>query len=245
MSGPYDKLFVIWADPDGRRSVVGELWRVPEGFAFGYDVDRLDEARDAGFQLLPEFPALRGTADPYVSATLFHTFKNRLPAPERSDSRQTLTSWGVVSDDPMEILAKSGGVLLTDSIELAEHRAEDDDLSRPLSFRLSGQRHAASRADLQPGTELRLRRDPENPRDPSATILLTLGEVQVGWVPKQYSRLIARHLDDGEDLTAHVERQLLLPEARGRAVVKIERRPAEHPVLRVAEPPAGGRAGPR
>lgn len=236
MSRPFDKLFVMWADREGRRAVVGELWRVRDGFAFGYRSDRLTQAREAGFEPLPEFRQERDVTDPYVSATLFHTFKKRLPAPERADSRQTLAGWGVESNDPMEILAKSGGVLLTDSLELAEYRPDDDDLSRPLSFRLSGQRHAVSQADLQPGTELQLRRDSENLRDPFASLLLTLDDLQVGWVPRQYSRLIARHLDAGEHLAAHVERQLLLPETRGRAVVRIERRPEHRRVLRVAEP---------
>jgi|GEM_PF-1141751 len=243
MTATYDRLFVIWVDPDGRRHVVGRLWRDPGGgFSFGYCAESLSTALDAGFRSLMEFPDLaRDLSMPYSSASLFATFRKRVPAASRGDYGQLLAGWGIESTepDPMEVLARSGGVLLTDDLELAEYRSKSDDLAQPLRFRISGQSHSQPTPPVDPGRELALRREPENPKDPYATIVLTLDDQRVGWVPKQYSELIARLLDRGVPLRAWAERQLLLPENRGRWVVRVERddryRLQPPPLLRVAE----------
>lgn len=238
-----DRLYVMWSDDEGRRLVIGELWRTPDqGFAFGYRLDLLPDARARGFHTLPEFPDPRGLDDPYASATLFSTFKQRIPSPVRTDYDKMLRSWGAQSSDPFEILRCSGGVQMTDRIELAEYRAPDDDLSRPLSFRVAGERHAGAVSGLTEGRELVLQREPENPKDPSATLVATMDGSIVGWVPRQYSPLIAGLLDDGRRLRAHVERELLLPELRGRWVVQVGSDPSGRASYGAVEGPAANHA---
>lgn len=237
MTGQFERLFVIWGDQNRRRHPIGQLWRQGDGYAFAYSVDLLKNAEEEGFQLLSEFPERRGPDDPYLSKSLFPTFKKRVPSSSRPDYRELLSHWGAVTEDPLEILARSGGVLHTDTIELAEYRPPDDELEKSLSFRLSGQRFAGPEVELSQGQELTLERDRGNPKDDFATFVLTLGGVRVGWVPIQYSHIVARLIDDGIPLRSVVERRLLLPEPRGRWVVRIERLPKESTRLQVAEGP--------
>ncbi len=222
-----DRLFVLWTIPTVRRYVIGQLWRSEGYYFFGYRRELVREAIDAGFQLLPEFPEYKGLEDPYRAPYLFRTFQQRIPPPSRSDYGQILESWGLSqSDDPFEILARSGGILLTDRIELSEYRAVDDNLERPLTFRLAGESHYQHASnDLAVGTRLSLRRQPDNILDPFATVVLIAQDGrQVGWVPREYSQLVAWHLDKGREFEAHVERRLVLPQERGRWVVRISRK---------------------
>jgi hypothetical protein len=204
--------------------VVGELWKHETGaFAFGYRHD-LEAARAAGFRHLPEFPQPRTVADPYVSSYLFSTFAQRVPAPHRSDRRAMLERWGVVdADDVLEILARSGGILATDRIELAEYRSEADDLSMPLEMRIAGSRFNAPAA-VHEGDHLRLRRESGNGFDPSATIVLTRLDQKLGYVPKQYSALVSRLLDAETPLEAVAVRHLPAPPEEARWVMRLSRR---------------------
>lgn len=237
MSSPIAHVLVIWADGDGRRHVIGDLWREGEGFAFAYRKDGVERAQSLGFHPLAEFPHLQGRQAPYFSKSLFPTFQQRIPPKSRADYRELLAVWGARSEDPLEILVKSGGILHTDNLEFAEYRAEDDELHRPLSFRLAGKRFANDDVELEHGQRLVLEREPGNPHDPGATIVLTLDGEQIGWVPVQYSGLISRLLDEGIPLRATIERRLLLPTPRGRWVVRVERDALEEPLAsKVAEP---------
>jgi len=224
MTRRFDRLVVLWRDADGRRHVIGDLWRESDGrFAFGYRPD-LDGARNVGFERLPEFREERLEDAPYRSSYLFPTFAQRIPSPKRSDRAALLREWGVDdADDPMEILARSGGIQLTDSLELAEYRPEDDDLRRPLEFRLAGRRHFGASARLKEGTLLRLRREPTNDHDSSATLVLLVDGEPVGYVPRQYSAMVARLLDQGAVLATRTVRRHLLPEELGPWVLEISR----------------------
>lgn len=224
---PYARLTVVWADPvHHRRYSVGELWRLEneQGFAFGYS--ELSEAESSGFNKLPEFPIVRRISDPYMSRELFSTFAQRIPSSQRLDYQQILRSWGVSSaTDPFEILALSGGVLNTDRLELCEYRPLDDELQRPLFFRVSGERHFEGATMLHDGDLVDFEREPTNEVDRFATYVLVIGGQKVGWVPRQYSQLIASHLDRGHDLEARAMHRLVLPSERDRWVVSVTRRP--------------------
>jgi len=227
--GLYDHLFTLWRDPgDGTRHVVGELWRDSQGYGFAY-LDDLTQPVARGFQELSEFPVRRGRAEPYRAEYLFPSFAQRIPDPRRTDRTQILSAWGVEHpDDPMEILARSGGVQLTDRIELAEYRAGHDTLERPLEFRVSGMRFQpdALQAALRPGAAISLLRDPTNRHDPHASLVLVHDETRVGYVPRQYSAMVARLLDAGVALDGVIVRKLLLPAETGRWVVRLVRRAA-------------------
>lgn len=216
-----DRLWVMWRGPDEQRRRIGQLWRTESGFAFAYESEL-----PADFHLLAEFPERRGADAPYTSRCLFPTFADRIPSPRRPDFAELLASWGVSSaDDQLEVLARSGGLLITDWIELSEWRAEDDPLHTPLAVRVAGAGHHATGVSLaRAGDEVSLRREPTNPRDPAATeIMLTTREERLGYVPRPYTELVAGLLDAGAQLRARIVRKLGMSETYDRWIVQIER----------------------
>ncbi len=219
-----DRLFVLWGDTlDGTRHIVGELWREgTSSYAFAYQED-LSPAQARGFAFMTEFPEHRTKSSPYRASRLFSTFAQRVPSRKRPDFGALLASWGVEdANDPMEILARSGGVQMTDRIELAEFRPETDDLSVPLLFRVAGMnpQDGTGAERLRPGDPVDIVRAPESPRDRCATLVLAHGEHQIGRVPRPYSPIFARLLDEGRTIDAVAERRLTLPTERGRWVVR-------------------------
>jgi hypothetical protein len=218
----WDRLLVIWRRPsDSNRHVIGDLWRERDGYAFAYH-ERLPT--ELGFALLPEFPEHRTPPSAYRASYLFPTFAQRVPSPTRADLGELLAAWGVErADDPLEILARSGGVQTTDRLELAEYRPDDDQLERPLDMRVAGATKLEEPAALSAGDALELRREPENPHDPSATLFLFRGTLKVGYVPRQYAPMISRLLDAGVQLRAVTVRRLVLPPEGGRWVVRVSR----------------------
>jgi hypothetical protein len=224
-----DHLFVLWSAPsDGGRHIVGHLARRRGGstFHFWYEAD-LSAAFAKGFTLLPAFPEHRRSDAPYEARYLFATFADRIPSPQRADAARMLASWGVEHpDDQFEVLAKSGGLRATDRIELAEYRATDDLLVEPLEFRIAGMKHVVPgvRAGLAVGTALRFERESSNPHDPSATVVArTADGMRAGYVPRQYSAMIANLLDHGVALDAVAIRELVLPDDAPRWVVRTTR----------------------
>jgi HIRAN domain len=216
------RLWVIWGEPDdGTRRVIGELWRDAEGFAFGYGHE-LQLALAKGFRMLPEFPESSRLETPYRAAYLFATFAQRLPSPKRGDFLRIIKSWGVADlDNPLEALALSGGIQMTDRIELAEYRAPDDDLSSPLLVRIAGMKKHHGATDIRAGADLALKREPENAYDVAATMFIAPNGVKAGYVPRQYSAIVARRLDAGHVVTATAVRQLSVPADEGRWVVRL------------------------
>jgi hypothetical protein len=73
----------------------------------------------------------------------------------------------------------------------------------------AGRHHADALAaeDVGPGRPLELRRDPENPHDPSAIAVHAPGGAQVGWVPREVAAELAPELDRGAAWSAVVLRE--------------------------------------
>ena len=135
-----------------------------------------------------------------------------------------MESWGIEhTDDPLEILARSGGIQMTDRLELAEFRPSDDELVTPLEFRIAGMRNYTGADGVKARDRLALRREPENAFDCNAAMVVTLQGEDVGHVPLQYSALVARHLDAGHGLDVIALRQLSVPADAGRWVVRVQR----------------------
>lgn len=219
----YSKLFVIWRAPTaaGTRHVIGTLARTPQGYAFEYLPQHATEAAaQSGFREIFGFPV---AGHVFESRYLFPIFQERIPSPARADFKRMMADWGVERvDDPIEVLARSGGVLATDRLELAEFRAEDDPLTVPLEFRIAGlQKRPGASAKLAIGDSLKLEREPENVADAHATLVARIDGETVGYVPQQYAGLIARKLDAGCVLSATTVRKILLPEAIGAWVVRV------------------------
>lgn len=127
-----DHLFVLWADREGCRHLIGHLRRAAGRFMFWYDAN-LAIAEAHGFVRLFAFPELRDEERPYEASYLFAVFAERTPHRRRPDFAEMLAEWGVErADDPFEILAKSGGRLMTDRLELAVSLPAEGDLRVPL-----------------------------------------------------------------------------------------------------------------
>lgn len=221
-----DRLFVLWCEPaHGRRHVVGHLSRSVTGARFWYQPD-LSRAMADGFDYLPAFPSHRGEDQPYEARYLWSTFADRIPSPKRPDAKEILERWGVAgSDDQFEILARSGGLRATDRIELAEYRAANDRLAVPLEFRVAGMSFVEpqQRARMSVGVRLRLVREPDNVVDPCAAALFSDDGMRAGYVPRQYSELIASLVDAGVQLDVQTVRTLLVPDDVGRWIVRVSR----------------------
>jgi len=202
--------------------VIGELWRADDGFAFGY-ADKLPI--EQGFAMLSEFPEHRTKSAPYVARYLFPTFAERIPGPSRPDRHRILGAFGVRNaDDRFEVLARTGGQQLTDRIELAEFRAEDDNLAEPFEFRVAGASLTHPGLDhVCAGDPLVLRREPTNEADQNATLVLEGRGERLGYVPRQYSRMLARLLDAGIAVQAVARRKIIAAAEPSRWVVQISR----------------------
>jgi hypothetical protein len=75
---------------------------------------------------------------------------------------------------------------------------------------IAGGRHnadALAAEDVGPGRPLELRRDPENPHDPSAIAVHAAGGGQVGWVPREVAADLAPEIDAGAPWSAVVLRE--------------------------------------
>ena len=133
-----------------------------------------------------------------------------------------MSDWGVLDiDDPLEILARSGGIQMTDRLELAEFRPEDDPLIEPLEFRIAGPKYAGIDTP-RAGLEVGFSRDVSNQFDPSAVRVMNLDGRAIGWVPRHYSAIFARLLDAGVSLDGEVVRKVVVPESKW--VVRARRR---------------------
>jgi hypothetical protein len=200
-----EQLLVIWGEPvAGRRSIIGRLARGGGQFRFWYESTL---PFDKGFTLLPEFPEHRDETRPYVERYLFPLFAERIPSSARRDTKAMMDAWGVEhSDDQFEVLARSGGIRATDRIELAEYRSPDDELERPLDFRVAGRSRMESVPSLAVGDAVSLRADPTNPVDASAVVVDKRGEV-AGYVPHQYTTLVGTLLGRGLAIDGRVARR--------------------------------------
>ncbi len=211
------RLFVLWRTPDERRRfIVGHLWRDQGTYFFAYEAD-LAEARGGGFALLAEFPEHRQADRPYRSeGYLFSTFAQRVPSPKRSDYRELMGQWQVDRpDDPFEVLARSGGILATDGIELAEYRVAGDDLVTPLRTRIAGTRHYTGSKAAQVGDQVDLVPEPTNGFDHDAVRIVIHGDT-IGYIPRCYSAVVSTLLRHHKPIVAKLLRPIALPDDPGR-----------------------------
>jgi single-stranded-DNA-specific exonuclease len=58
----------------------------------------------------------------------------------------------------------------------------------------------------QPGEVIRLKREPDNPRDPMAVALSSSRSVQIGYLGREDARWLAALIDAGRSMVAIVER---------------------------------------
>ncbi len=181
-------LFLSWRQPDHRWWPVGVLSRDSEGFVFSYTEGAYAAAK-VGFRPLSAFPDLDQV---YRSRTLFPIFQNRLPPRSRPDYDEFVEWLDLHRDeqDPLVLLARSGGRRQTDMFEVFSGPEPQDDGRYRSTFFLHGLRHRGPEAEqevarLKVGDELTLEEEPGNPVDPQAIrVLARVRGVHIGFVPR-------------------------------------------------------------
>jgi hypothetical protein len=184
-----NRLLVAWRQPDRLTVPVGVLSRAAGGsFEFSY----LKQAEAVeGFRPFAGLDDLRRV---YRSDRLFPVIANRLMPRERPDFSEWLGHLGLSDDaDIFEILGRSGGLRMTDNVELLPYPQVTG--GRVLTrFFVRGIRHldeAVSVARrLQPGERLTLQREPENQVNPAAVLLNVETGEPVGYVPDYLTGMV-------------------------------------------------------
>ena len=186
-------VFVAWQQPESRRYFpVGRLesGTGPESarYEFAYIQGALDAAKE-GFQPFLAFPELDRV---YRSEELFPFFANRVMSRSRSDFADCVKRLGLDPEtaDEMSILARSGGVRATDSVELFPMPTFDSAAGcYRTHFLMHGFRHLEPDEQkrvlrLKQNERLELVPEPTNPNDPKAIRLKTCDASFVGYVPR-------------------------------------------------------------
>jgi hypothetical protein len=116
----------------------------------------------------------------YESDALFPLFSNRLLGRTRPDYGEFVACLNVPQDedDPLALLARSGGRRVTDELEVFPSPERDESGNYHIHFFAHGLRHLPVAAierigDLKPGEHLLLLHDYQNPRDRLALALRT------------------------------------------------------------------------
>jgi hypothetical protein len=172
-------LLVAWQDPRNRRwHSIGKLTSNGRRYVFAY-TNGVRQAQQHGFTSLPSFPAITSV---YHADDLFPLFNNRLLSPARPDYPRFL-EWLNVTDvqnaDPrLLLLARSGGVRVTDNLQVFPYPERISGTQYLTRFLLHGLSHmpecSAERAlSLKVGERLYVMPDPQNPLDPEALAFRT------------------------------------------------------------------------
>jgi hypothetical protein len=181
-------LFLAWQAPDRMWFPIGRLDAdvSASSYRFGYTRGAEFAAREVGFSPLLAFPDLRAR---YESSELFPLFKNRVLDPGRSDFKAYLESLDLLVNDPISILALTGGERQTDNLEVFPRIQKREDGSFDCRFFLHGLRHMSPEArertlSLTEGDELGISLELNNPKTGGAIQLTTRPDYHfVGWTP--------------------------------------------------------------
>ncbi len=151
----------------------------------------------------------------YASTELFPLFKNRVLSKSRPEYPRFLNWLDVCpnADDPLTLLARSGGERATDSLRVIPYPTPSSDGLYRMSFFSHGIRYLPDHVqafigDLTPGDGLLLMPDLQNPYDVDAWALRTASPaVSVGYCPRYLNRDFRALLQAGARAThVHVER---------------------------------------
>jgi hypothetical protein len=210
-------LFLAWQDPSRRRWYpIGRLTSNGKRYLFVYTRGAREAQNDAGFEPLSMFPDLDRL---YTSAQLFPLFTNRLVPRSRPEYADYLKWLNVPEseDDPVLILARSGGQRLTDTLEVFPCPERTACGEYVIRFLVHGIRHMpadaiARVAKLESGERLLMVKDIQNPVDAMALGLRTAETYErdvhlIGYCPRYLRSDFGRLIDSNEgEIKVTVER---------------------------------------
>lgn len=183
-----DRLYVAWQDEKTREWIpVAMLGRLAEGYTLQYTQGA---KRCKSFAGLGRMSALDKV---YFSETLFPFFANRLVSRSRPEYKNFMKWLALdeIGDDPMAIMAVTGGVRATDSFELVPVPRRELNFLK-LDFFVRGLRHLPNNtleriASLSVNDRLYLMGDVQNLHDQHALMLRTDDpKTLIGYVPRYY-----------------------------------------------------------
>jgi len=191
-------LYIAWQDSETRLwHTVGQLSRVNDLYQFAYTRGALASPR---FKYLGR---MRDLHKNYYSHELFPLFANRIlnsSRPEYPDYVRWLAMNPSIENDPMQLLARSGGIRATDELCVYPHPEVNDQGQMELFFLSHGLRHldqsSLQRIErLQSGDNLTLRREADNDYDCFALVLETDDPIKVGYCPRYLNRDLCRIME--------------------------------------------------
>lgn len=184
-------LYIAWQDPQTRLwHTVGRLSRENSMYRFVYTQGALTSPR---FKYLGRMHDLRQS---YWSQDLFPLFSNRVldsSRPEYPDYVRWLAIDPMQQNDPMQLLARSGGKRATDELCVYPHPEINERGEIELFFLSHGLRYLDEATlqhidRLQNGDRLTLRHEDDNAYDRFALLLETDKPVTVGYCPRYLSQ---------------------------------------------------------
>jgi len=204
-------LFLAWQDPISRYWFpIGRLTFDGCIYQFVY-IQGVKEAEEkCAFKPLSSFPCLD---EVYRSTQLFPVFANRLMSRSRPDYSSFIEWLNILNNenDPMAILARSGGERKTDTLAVFPCPEVDEQGQYHLYFFSHGLRHLPISAierinQFEPREKLWLAHEFQNPYDSQALILNTSDHYIVGYCPRYLLAEVFELLRQNSNLEVRVER---------------------------------------
>ncbi|EKB5401544.1 HIRAN domain-containing protein [Salmonella enterica] len=205
-----NSVYVAWQAPDTRDwHVVGNLQERNSGYVFKYTKGALKSTK------FTKFSGMTDVRETYVSEELFPLFKNRLLSPRRPEYPSFIKWLGFEEDsvNPIDILARSGGLRSTDQLQIFKKIEVDSEGKFEHFFFLHGLSYLNSMAndrvsELKPGQVLRLCLDLQNEYDGDAVVVRADKPAEiVGYCPRYLSNDIKKMLlNDSKSITLTVEK---------------------------------------
>lgn len=182
-------LFLTWQDPESRAWFpIGQLTQQNGQYHFAYLQGAPEANQTAHFQPLYPFPDFH---HPYSSVELFPLFANRLLRSSRPDFPDFVEWLNIPEhkDDPIALLARSGGKRQTDNFEVFPKPERTEDGDYHIHFFTHGLRHFPEEAQqhvntLTAGDQLQITHDVQNAFDSRALILRTPDLHLAGYCPR-------------------------------------------------------------
>lgn len=195
-------LFLAWQDSEsGSWFAIGRLTFNGKEYQFNYTNGVLEAKLKCGFEPLPSFPDFSKV---YISQKLFPLFSNRVMPRSRPDYHEFVQWLNIpkYEDDPIALLARSGGKRVTDQFEVFPCPEPDENGRYCIHFFAHGLRHLPKPAierinGLEVGELLYLAHEFQNRYDSSALLLCTEDRWIVGYCPRylcgDFFQLIWQH----------------------------------------------------
>ena len=178
------RLLVTRRDPETRQyQCVGFLSQVDGLYRFSYLRSLVN---DAAFRPLPGFPEV---ARVYEGRRLFPVFAERVMSPRRPDLPTVMEALGLaLNAEPFEVLARSGGRRVGDTIELVPVPVPNADGAITVDYFVHGVRHMTPEAqaritNLRAAERLRLVAEPDNAVESRAVLVTDTDNLRLGYVP--------------------------------------------------------------